>query len=36
MLLDDLRVKKDAIVALGRQYGARHIRERALSEAVEL
>ena len=25
MLLDDLRVKKDAIVALGRQYGARHI-----------
>ena len=26
MLLDDLRVKKDAIAALGRQYGARHIR----------
>jgi len=26
MLLDDLRVKKDTIVALGRQYGDRHIR----------
>jgi len=26
MLLDDLRVKKDAIVALGHEYGARHIR----------
>ena len=26
MLLDDLRVKKDAIIALGRQYGASRIR----------
>jgi predicted nucleotidyltransferase len=26
MLLDDLRVKKDAIVALGHEFGARHIR----------
>jgi len=26
MLLDELRGKKDAIAALGRQYGARHIR----------
>jgi len=26
VLLDDLRVEKDAIVALGHQYGARHIR----------
>ena len=26
MLLDDLRVKKDAIIALGHQYGAKHIR----------
>jgi predicted nucleotidyltransferase len=26
MLLDDLRVKKDAIAALGHQYGASHIR----------
>lgn len=26
MVLDDLRLKKDAIVALGQQYGARHIR----------
>ena len=26
MLLDELRVKKDDIAALGRQYGARHIR----------
>ena len=26
MLLDDIRIKKDAIVALGNQYGAKHIR----------
>ncbi len=26
MLLDDLRVKKEAIISLGNQYGARHIR----------
>jgi len=26
VLLDDLRVKKDAIIALGHQYGAKHIR----------
>lgn len=26
MLLDDLRAKKDVIVALGSRYGARHIR----------
>lgn len=26
MLLDDLHAQKDAIVALGEQYGARHIR----------
>jgi len=26
VLLDDLRVKKEAIISLGNQYGARHIR----------
>jgi len=26
VLLDDIRVKKDAILALGLRYGARHIR----------
>ena len=26
MLLDDMRVKKDAILALGLKYGAKHIR----------
>ncbi len=26
MLLDDIRVQKDAIVALGREFGATHIR----------
>ena len=36
VLLDELRVKKDTIVALGHKFGARHIREQVLSEAVEL
>ena len=26
MLLDDIRVKKDAIIALGHEFGAKHIR----------
>ena len=26
MLLDDIRVKKDAIIALGQEFGAKHIR----------